>query len=170
MSIVHRRTVLLGLLALPIAGEQARANAEQPFDDPSAPIIDIVELDGSRETFSRDDLAGFELTGFTTALPWNGETAHVEGPSIADLVRSVDPKGEAKRIEIEALDGFVVAADIEQLVADGAILALRQDGELLPVSRKGPAFLMFPFDDRPDVKDQFRFGQCIWQITRIELS
>ncbi|MER0236551.1 hypothetical protein ABRA89_00230 [Fulvimarina sp. MAC8] len=160
----------MGSLAMGLAGRSAHAAAQWPFDDPAAKVVEIAGATTSPKTLSRADLAELEVTRFTTALPWNDETAHVEGPSITELLRSVDPEGASTRIEIEALDGFAITADIGQLVADGAILVVRQDGAFLPVSRKGPAFLMFPFDDGPELKNQARFGQCIWQISRIALS
>lgn len=170
MILLHRRSFILGSLAAGLAGRSVHATPRRSFDDPAAKIIEIAGATTSPKTLSRADLAELGSTRFTTALPWNDETARIEGPSITELLRSVDPDGTSTRIEIEALDGFVITADIEQLVADGAILVIREDGAFLPVSRKGPAFLMFPFDDRPELKDQARFGQCIWQISRIALS
>ncbi|WP_147307899.1 hypothetical protein [Fulvimarina endophytica] len=151
-------------------GDDLTDLARLPMDKPDAPVIAIAGPSGPVRTVSREDLAGLEQTVLTTHMPWSPEVHHLEGPSLARFVSSFTQKDAADEISIEAIDGFIVTAPIAELVADGAVLVIRQDGDFLPVSAKGPAFVMFPFEERPEIADRSRFGRCIWQITRITIS
>lgn len=161
------RAVFLALALFPLG---LVAAAAEDFDDPASKVISISIADGRTASFSRDDLAALPQVKFETKAPWIEEPTTFEGPSIAELVRAFAPDETFRRIEIVALDGYVAAADIAELVADDAILAVRQGGAFLPVSNKGPALMIFPFDDRPELQDKPHFGLCIWQISQINLS
>ncbi|MCB8838976.1 hypothetical protein [Aurantimonas sp. VKM B-3413] len=146
------------------------AAATEDPDDPAAKILSVVDGDGRTAKFSRLDLAQLPQTRFVTAAPFLKTPTPLEGPSVSQLLRAFDPDRTFHRIEIVALDSYLVSADISQLEADGAILAIRQDGAFLPIAEKGPAYLVFPFDDRPSLKDKSHYGLCIWQISQIRLS
>lgn len=37
----------------------------------------------------------------------------------------------------------------------------------MSVRDKGPLFLIYPFDDNPDLFDEVYFGRSVWQIAQI---
>ncbi|MBO0905654.1 hypothetical protein [Jiella sonneratiae] len=170
MTAISRRSALFAIAASalgPIGSAAARAG---DIDDPATDVLSVSDASGRSAHYSRQDLAALKQTRFETKAPWIEEPAVVEGPSVAELLRAFAPRASYEAIAITALDDYLVKADVAQIVADDAVLAIRQGGAFLPVSKKGPAFLIFPFDDRPDLADKPHFGLCIWQIARITLS
>ncbi|ORE99053.1 hypothetical protein ATO4_01765 [Aurantimonas sp. 22II-16-19i] len=162
--------MLTGISATALCAVAPPALAAGDIDDPATPMVTVTDGGGRTMALSRNDLARIEQTRFETTAPFMTTPRRMEGPSIAALLRSFDPDRTFERVEIAALDAYLVAADVASLVADGAILAIRQDGAFLPVADKGPALLIFPFDDRPALQDKRHYGLCIWQIAEIRLS
>ncbi|MCE7027877.1 hypothetical protein [Jiella avicenniae] len=168
---MSRRSVLLAISAAaahPFSFVSAHAAGD--FDDPAEKLVSVTAGRGRTTRFSRDDLAALPQTRFETKAPWIATPAVFEGPSVAQLLRAFAPEAAFERAEIAALDEYAATADVSRLVADDAIFAIRQNGAFMSVADKGPALLIFPFDDRPELKDKPHFGLCIWQISRIRLS
>ncbi|MBP0614261.1 hypothetical protein [Jiella mangrovi] len=140
------------------------------IDDPATKVVEITDNSGRSMSYSRNDLLQMRQTRFRTAAPFMQPASLMEGPSVAELLDVFAPGESFRRIEIAALDSYVATADVTKLVADGAIIAVKRDGALLPIADKGPACLIFPFDDRPALKDKRHYGLCIWQIVEIRLS
>ena len=170
MGGISRRSALLGMCAAIAMPVTSRAMETDDPDDPAAKILSVSDADGRTMEFSRLELSQIPQTRFVTAAPFLKTPTAVEGPSVSQLLRAFGAGRTFHRIEIVALNSYLVTADIQQLEADGAILVIRQDGAFLPLSEKGPAYLLFPFDDRPALKDKSHYGLCIWQISQIRLS
>jgi hypothetical protein len=47
------------------------------------------------------------------------------------------------------------------------LLALKRDGEYMPVRDKGPLFIVYPFDSNPDLRHQRFYSRSAWQLARI---
>lgn len=169
MQSISRRAMLTGLSATALCCLAPPALAAGDIDDPSTPILTVTD-GGVTLAFSRNDLAAMEQTAFETTAPFMPIPRRMEGPSVATLLRAFDPNKTFERMAIAALDSYLVEAEVPALVEEEAILAIRQDGAFLPVADKGPALLIFPFDDRPALQDKRHYGLCIWQIVEIRLS
>jgi hypothetical protein len=50
------------------------------------------------------------------------------------------------------------------------ILALKRDGEYMPVRDKGPLFIVYPFDSDPELKNRVYYGRSVWQVARLEIK
>ncbi len=169
-TVINRRSALLAIGVAALCRLDRAAAAATDYDDQATKLISLSDAAGRTTTFSRDDLAALPQTRFATRAPWMTDPVDFSGPSIAALLEAFAPDATFERIEIVALDDYVASADVSTLVADGAILAIKQNGAFLPVAEKGPALMIFPFDDRPELADKPHFGLCIWQISQIKLS
>lgn len=170
MKGIDRRSALLAIGATALCPIDMIAAVAADYDDPATKIISVSGADGRTMTFSRDDIAALPQTRFETRAPWIETPAVFGGPSIADLIAAFAPGATFEQVEIVALDDYAVSAGVSDLIADGAILAIRQNETFLPIANKGPALIIFPFDDRPALADKPHFGLCIWQISQIRFS
>ena len=50
------------------------------------------------------------------------------------------------------------------------ILAYKRDGADLSVRDKGPYFVVFPFTDVPELANEGRFAQSVWQVNHITVK
>lgn len=116
------------------------------------------------------DIAMLDALGtksFKTATPWTDGVATWEGVPLSTLMNAVGASGTT--IRTTALNDYVVDVPMAGLAEDGAILAMRRDGELMPVSNKGPLFILYPFDDHANLRQQSFYMRCAWQIARLDV-
>ena len=67
-----------------------------------------------------------------------------EGVSLDKLMKAVGAKGE--RVVAVALNDYSSEIPIEDFAKYKTILALKRDGEYMPVRDKGPLFVVYPYD------------------------
>ncbi|KQR30052.1 hypothetical protein ASF91_14585 [Rhizobium sp. Leaf155] len=107
-------------------------------------------------------------TSFSTTTPWHNRVTEFSGVSLKDFLSSTQLSGT--KLQIIALNDYEVEADISELQEAGALLATRQNGTIMPVSDKGPVFLVFPFDSRPELQHQTYYSRAVWQIAEINVQ
>jgi hypothetical protein len=105
-------------------------------------------------------------TRFRTTTLWHQAPAEFSGISARDLFAAV--RLRSPRLRLVALNDYVVEADADEIVAADGLFATRQDGVLMPVSDKGPIFLLFPFDQREELRHQTYYSRAVWQLCEIE--
>lgn len=101
----------------------------------------------------------------TTRTPWYQTAVTFAGPRLKDVLERVGAQGQGLRVH--ALNDYAVDVPFGDAAAYEPILAWQIDGQPLSVRDKGPLFLIYPFDDRPELKNDVYYGRSIWQIQRI---
>jgi hypothetical protein len=66
-----------------------------------------------------------------------------------------------------ALNDYTSEVPIEDFARYHTILALKRDGEYMPVRDKGPLFIVYPYDSNPELKSQKFYSRSVWQVTRL---
>ncbi|NDW04412.1 hypothetical protein [Jiella pacifica] len=167
MAITRRN--FLGVCALPIlTGMALPARSATPHDDPHSPILTVSRNGGRLAEFSRADLAAMPQTRLSTHTPWTSAPTDYEGPSVEVFLSNFP--GEGERLRLLALNDYLVTAEARMLIEAGAILAIKENGSFMPAARKGPVFLMFPFDADPRLQSQRYYSRAVWQLIAIELT
>lgn len=165
---VTRRAVVQSLAVSLLLASGNRALAA-----PGAPILrvsgEIGEGPGSGEReFDAAAFAALPQTGFRTATPWHDEVTEFSGVSARHLFEAVGRRGE--NAQLFALNDYMVEASIEAIVAGDGLFATHQGGVAMPISDKGPIFLLFPFDQRPELKHQAYYSRAVWQLSEIVVT
>ena len=47
------------------------------------------------------------------------------------------------------------------------ILATKRDGAMMSVREHGPIFVIYPFDQEPDLYNEKYFSRSVWQVSTI---
>jgi hypothetical protein len=158
----------LAALVLPALAPASRA-AEL-----AAPAGDVVlTIDGKigrqnapgQADFDLDMLRAMPKVTFRTTSPWTEGPAEFEGVLLADVFKAVAASG--KSIKATALNDYIADVDLATVVSAGAILAYRMNGADLSVRDKGPLWIMFPFDEKPELKSELIYSQSVWQLRKI---
>lgn len=129
--------------------------------------IRLTNGDGIAQ-FDRAMLDALPQRTTTTATPWLEGTHSFSGPIGAAILDAVGATGQT--IQVVALNDYsadVPALDIQEL---DVVFATAMDGQTLSVRDKGPLFLIYPFDERPDLFNEVYFGRSVWQINRLNVS
>lgn len=161
-----RRHLIRFLTGLMLAGVVGGNTAHS-----SEPILKVQGLASGQPISIALDLPAMDKmpqTSFSTTTPWHNRVTEFSGVSLKDFLSSTQLSGT--KLQIIALNDYEVEADISELQEAGALLATRQNGTIMPVSDKGPVFLVFPFDSRPELQHQTYYSRAVWQIAEINVQ
>jgi hypothetical protein len=154
----------LGFMGL----DRSQAN---PLPAPAEkPILTITGKIGAKNKddaaqFDRSMLEGLGMVRIETTTPWFKGTVAFEGVPMDKLMEHVGASGE--RVVAVALNDYSSEIPLQDFKKHRVILALKRDGEYMPVRDKGPLFIIYPFDSDPDLKSQTYYGRSVWQVARL---
>jgi hypothetical protein len=163
---MRRRELLVSLAAsagLAVAGV-ARADTK-PAESQGKPILTVSGKIGAAEgsaQFDREALERLGMVSFETKTPWYDGSMTFEGVPLAKLMAEVGAKGD--RIQAVALNDYSSEIPIEDVAKYNVILALKRNGEYMPVRDKGPLFVVYPYDSDPELKSQKFYSRSVWQV------
>lgn len=169
-AILSRRSfaTAFGLIA---AGAMRHPAAAGALPAPSGKVIltitgNIANQNGtSGATFDRDMLEAIGQGAFSTNTPWHKGQVTFEGVPLDKLMKAVGATGD--HITAFALNDYSTDIPIEDFARYNVILALKRDGEYMPVKDKGPLFIVYPYDSTPELKAQKFYSRSAWQVNRI---
>ncbi len=81
---------------------------------------------------------------------------------------AVGAKGSS--VTVVALNDYVTTVPTSDFARHAPILAFKQNGEYMKVRDKGPLFIIYPFDSKPELKaDQF-YARSVWQVKSMKIE
>ncbi|WP_279477902.1 oxidoreductase [Aureimonas sp. SK2] len=165
---VTRRVLVQGLSLslLGLASRHSNAASETPFLRVSGEI-GAGEGPGER-VFDAVSFAALPQTHIRTATPWHQDAVDFSGVSAKNLFTAVERRGA--NAQLIALNDYMVEASIDEVVAADGLFATHQNGVAMPISDKGPIFLLFPFDDRPELRHQAYYSRAVWQLSEVVVT
>jgi hypothetical protein len=114
-----------------------------------------------------EQLASLPAHEITTATPWTGN-ARFSGPRFTDVLALLGAHGF--KVSLIAIDDYKVDLSMADIERYQPILALSMNGDRLPPRGRGPFWLMFLFDDHPELQNDAWYFRAIWQIDRIRVE
>ncbi|MDP3526653.1 MAG: molybdopterin-dependent oxidoreductase [Hoeflea sp.] len=155
------RTILAATTVLAISSLTAAANDV-------ILSIDGEIAGGTQVDMTVEDLEALGMTTIVTKTPWHDKTVTFEGVSFADLLAKVGATGS--NLAVLALNNYRSELPVEDIEKHGVILALKQDGAYMPVSDKGPLFVVYPFDANPALNTEVYYARSAWQVRSITVE
>jgi hypothetical protein len=117
------------------------------------------------------DLATIEQLGeveYTLDDPFLEERVTYRGVLLGDLLNVWGVSAEATTLHMIALNDYEVDVPIEDFEKMPVVYALRINGDHMPVSTRGPAMLVYPYDHFNLDKTIYN-NYWIWQIKSIDV-
>jgi hypothetical protein len=173
---VRRRQCLclsLGWLCLP-AATRAQVPAAPRLPAPSGPVLLTMTGRVSRgqqpgeARFDREMLQRLPAQRLETTTPWAKGRRLYEGPWLRDVLAAAGAQGT--RLVCRALNDYSATLPRDDADQTDLMLALRIDGQPIRTRDKGPLLLIYPFDDRPDLRNPVYYGRAVWQLAAIEVA
>ena len=171
MSLTLNRRSLTLALALAATGAFSRSARAGSLPAPAGKVILTisgkigVDNGGGTAVFDRDMLEAMGMVSFTTATPWNTAPVTFEGVPLDKLMAAVGANGD--HITALALNDYATDIPMADFARYHTILALKRDGDYMPVKDKGPLFIVYPYDSSPELKQQMFYSRSAWQLSRI---
>lgn len=130
--------------------------------------IDGAIAGGVPVDMTREDLEALGSVSIETKTPWSDGVIVFEGVSFAALLEKVGATGDT--LAVVALNNYRSELPVEDIAKYGVILALKQDGAYMPVSDKGPLFVVYPFDTYAALNNEVYYARSAWQVRSITVE
>ncbi|OUR77247.1 hypothetical protein A9Q77_03480 [Marinomonas sp. 42_23_T18] len=122
----------------------------------------------SNALFDRYMLDQLPRVSITTHTPWNEGKHTYTGFKAKEFFKLLGVEGES--LSLIALNDYMIDIPIQDFTEVGAIFATHMDGVPMTVRNKGPIMIIYPFDDKPELKNESYYGKSIWQINQIVIN
>lgn len=168
-----RRRLVLGLLLTGSALLLARPGLAQDAAPTGKKILTIsgkigAGQAGAKVAFDLTRLESLPQRSFTTHTPWQDKPVQFSGPLLRDVLDSVKARGS--QLKAIALNDYKVSIPVSDSLRFDVVLALRINGELIPVRHKGPLFVVYPYDSDEELRNTLYYSRSIWQLKAIEVE
>ena len=148
------------------------ANADDIPQPTGEPILTVT---GALSNTNSDGIAIIDLemlknlphSEFSTSTLWTDEVNTFAGVSLVDLVEFLGVTGTT--FSAIAINDYAVEIPVSDAVEGGPIIAYLMDGEELSARDKGPLWILYPFDNNEDYRNEQIYSRSIWQLDRIEI-
>jgi hypothetical protein len=126
-----------------------------------------------------DGSFGFDLAALqrlpqrriVTRTPWYNSVTEFAGPLLRDVLQAAGvPPDSTRPLRCTALNDYRIEIPQEDVRRWDVVVAHLLNGKPMSVREKGPLFVIYPFDDQPQLRTATYFSRCVWQLKRIELA
>lgn len=153
------------MFALPASAAQLPA--------PGGPVV--LEVTGLISNTNEAAAADFDMAMLSsmdshvtkTTAPWYDGAHAFAGPLGSALLDTVGASGTMLRVT--ALNDYVTEIPVSDFRDYRVVLATSFDGKPLSVRDKGPIFIIYPFDEKPELNNETYYGRSAWQVKSIEV-
>lgn len=165
----NRRRVLA--LPLWLAGGATLAHAAAP---PAVLTISGPRLgppaQGGRAAFDLSALQRLAQRKIVSATPWYSSVSEFTGPLLRDVLQAAGASLDGgTALRCTALNDYRVEIPLDDVRRFDVVVAHLFNGKPMSVREKGPLFVIYPFDEQPQLRTTTYFSRCIWQLKSIEL-
>ncbi|MFO1091402.1 MAG: molybdopterin-dependent oxidoreductase [Hyphomicrobiales bacterium] len=148
--------------------------AVQALSAPAGRVV--LSLDGNVKTTNAQGRADFDIAmleklpkvTITTDTPWTDGKRTYEGVPLKQVLEAAGARGET--LKVTALNAYHATIPVDQAVNDGAIIAYKADGAYLPVDDRGPLWILFPFDAKPQLRSEAVYEWSAWQLRKLTVK
>ena len=131
-------------------------------------IVLTINGKDKKHTLSMAAIKALPQQTFMTKTPWYPDSVKFSGPLLRDVLALAKVKGTD--ISAIALDDYKVQIPMSDAQQYDMILAHKINDEAIPVKTKGPLFVVYPYDSKPELQ-AFRFYErSIWQLKALTVK
>jgi hypothetical protein len=105
---------------------------------------------------------------FTTLTPWDKKPIQFTGPLLRDVLATVKAQGSV--ITAMALNDYQTSIPVEDAMKYDMVIAHKMNGQAIAVKTKGPLFIVYPFDAKPELRSATYYERSPWQLKSLTLK
>jgi hypothetical protein len=169
MLLTSRCRYLFALCLLPVS----TLLSAEPFPPPEGEVLlrltgDIAHANvGNELHLDRAMLMSLSPTVIETGTPWTEGVSRFEGPLARAVLEAAGVSVE--HVRVRALDDFEAKVPVSDFHDYDVILAIQRDGEPIAVRDLGPVFVLYPFDEYPDLLNETIRFRSVWHVGTIHV-
>ena len=123
--------------------------------------------DGRRAQFDMAMLEALPQQNVFMRTPWYAQARRFTGPLLRDVLAAAGAQGTTLRLI--ALNDYKVDMPFDDAQRHDVILARLLDDKPMAVRDKGPLFVVYPFDARPELRSAVYYSRSAWQLRTIDV-
>lgn len=105
---------------------------------------------------------------FTTNTPWDKNPIKFTGPLLRDVLAAAKASGtQIKAVAVNDYATTIPLADTKQF---DMVLAHKMNDQPIPARTKGPLFIVYPFDSKPELKAKMYEDRSPWQVRTLNIE
>ena len=105
---------------------------------------------------------------FTTMTPWEKQPIKFTGPLLRDVLAAAKATGTT--IKAVALNDYQSSIPLEDAQKFDVILAHKMNDADIPVKTKGPLFIVYPYDTKPELRSTVYYERSAWQLKSLAIE
>ena len=105
---------------------------------------------------------------FTTKTPWDKQPVKYTGPFLRDVLAAVKANGNT--LKASALNDYKTTIPLDDAKRFDVVLAHKMNDKAIPVRTKGPLFIIYPFDTKPELQATTYYERSAWQLKSIDIE
>ena len=154
-----------------LASLSAHAIALEP---PKSAVILVVSGNvgqanvGDEAHFDKAMLEALAQHETITHTPWYDGAVSFSGPLGRAILEAAGAEGES--IRVVALNEYASTIPVSDFENYDVILAMQANGQALRVRDQGPLFVIYPFDQHPELLNEEILMRSVWQVARIDVE
>ena len=151
----------------------ATALPAQALDKPSGAVVLTLSgrvrspNDGVHAQFDMAMLEALPQQSFSTSTPWYAHARRFTGPLLREVLGAAGAQGS--RLRLMALNDYRVEMPFDDVLRYDVIVARLLDERPMAVRDKGPLFVIYPFDARPELRSAVYYSRSAWQLRTIDV-
>lgn len=102
---------------------------------------------------------------FTTNTPWDRLPIKFSGPLLRDVLAVA--KAQGTTLQAIATNDYKTSIPVSDTKNFEVVLAHRMNGQLIPLRTKGPLFIVYPFDSKPELNTLTYKERSAWQLKEL---
>lgn len=118
--------------------------------------------------FDLDMLESIPPTSFETDTPWTEGVTKFTGVRFTHLLEAVG--AGSSMVKFIAEDGYIYEMTQGFDEKYPIIIAYKRDDKYMSLRNLGPLWLMFPFDDHPELDTEQNRAASVWQLTQMDVK
>jgi hypothetical protein len=169
MAALLRPLAMLAAGLIVLVGQAFAAPIASPKGEPILVVSGRIANtnDGAVARFDRAMLDAIGTVKLTTQTPWSDHPTEFEGVSMRALMAFVGASGT--EVVASALNDYESEIPMTDFERYDVVLAMKRDGELMPIRDKGPLFIVYPFDSDPDLRTEQYYSRAVWQVKELNV-
>lgn len=153
-----------------LQGSASAGSLPKPEGDPVLTISGKITNtnEGDVAQLDREMLEALGTVKVQTKTPWYENPVVFEGVPMKALMEYVGAEGS--EVTLTALNDYQSTVPMEDFDKFNTILAMKRDGEVMPIREKGPLWLIYPYDTDPELHTDKYYSRSVWQVKALQVQ
>lgn len=130
-------------------------------------VLTVHKLKSGTETFTMEQLRQYPAIIVETTTPWTDGEQRFVGIALHAVIGDVS---SSDTISLRAVNDYVVSMSASDVSTEFPMVAYERNSNAMSVRDKGPLWLIYPFDSKPEFRTETIFSRSIWQLVEITVG